>query len=165
MSERPAANVPNNNAIPTAATWVFALLMLGALLALPFLVFKVMALTQNRAQGMSLADTASLPIPAADMRCTVRETRDKGRLAARYELTPDQSQAIGAKLTPGRPDAAFFDVIKQLSPGETVWLPASDSAGPWRTASGRSRGYDWTAALDESTRTLWIHAVRLDSAQ
>ncbi len=164
MSERPAAKVSNPNAIPSAAIWAFGLAMLAGLLALPFLVFKVMASTQNQAQGMTLADLAGLPRPTATLRCTVRETRDKGLLAARYELAPDHLARIREALTPGRPDDAFFAAVKTLSPAEKNWLPDPASPGPWRGAHGRARGHAWTAALDESANILWIHAVRDDTA-
>lgn len=160
MSARPAAPVPSQNAIPAAAIWAFGLLMLAGLLALPFLVFKVMASTQNQAQGMTLADLAGLPRPAGTLRCTVRETRDKALLAARYELAPDHLARIRETLTPGRPDDAFFAAVNTLSPAEKNWLPDPASAGPWRTAHGRARGHAWTAALDEAANTLWIHAAR-----
>lgn len=158
MSESPPrAHI--NTRIPSAAIWAFGAVMLLGLITLPFLIFKIMALTQNQAQGMSLAGLAQLPIPSKSMRCTVRETRDKGVVAARYELDADTLQQVRRTMTaPGRPDDAFFSKLDGLSPRETAWQPAVGAPGPWRTAAGAESARTWRAALDEGTGVLWILA-------
>jgi len=165
MSENtPPARPVLTGRIPSPFIWAFGIVMLAGLISLPFIIFKIMALTQNQAQGMTLAGAAELPIPSQGMRCTVRETRDKSVVAARYELAPATVAAVLDRLkTPRKPDPAFFADLAKLSPHETAWQPAAESPGPWHTASGFSGGRAWRAALDASAGVLWIHSARSDN--
>lgn len=165
-ADAPARPALANNTIPRAAIWAFGLALLAGLLALPFVIFGVLARTQNQAQGMTLAGMAGLPLDSRSLHATVRETRDKSTYAARYALDAASVEIVRGAL-PGRaaPDAAFFAELKKLSPTETGWQPAAGSTGPWRTAAGERSGHAWRAALDESASTLWILAERLPPAK
>lgn len=154
-------SVPVVKQPPVVLIRVFGAVLSVVLLSLPFLIFHVMARTQNQAQGMTLAGAAGLPLPAASLRCTVRENRDKSLVAARYELSPETLPLVASRLVPtASPDDALTSALARLAPRESAWLPDPASRGPWRTASGESSGVSRRVLLDESVGVLWIHSER-----
>ena len=157
--ERPAPAV--NNRIPPAVLWTFGLVFLAVTLALPFVLFRIMAATQNQSRGMTLVLATGLPFDARRLRPSVRENPEAGAFAARCELPPaDAAAAHDALTATGAPDPVFLATLAILAPGETRWVPQADSRGPWRSGAGTKDGLRWRALLDEGSGTLWICGER-----